>query len=157
MASALLLVIKWSGNEYQIESGDVAETDSIKDLKSVIHKKTGVKPEHQKLLGLKLKSGKAAGDDSLVGDLNVKPNTKIMMMGSKSEEIDEVSKTPEGLPDVVNDLDIPDDEDEPLENRDEYLAKIDRRVKEIKIEVLNPPRIGKKCLVLDIDYTLFGE
>jgi len=40
---------------------------------------------------------------------------------------------------------------------DIYLAKIDRRIKEYNIEELNPPREGKHCLVLDIDYTLFGE
>ena len=41
--------------------------------------------------------------------------------------------------------------------RDEYLAKIARRVKEYKINVLNEPRPGKKLLVLDVDYTLFGK
>ncbi len=41
--------------------------------------------------------------------------------------------------------------------REEYLAKIERRVKEYKIEILSEPRPGKKLLVLDIDYTLFGE
>lgn len=40
--------------------------------------------------------------------------------------------------------------------REEYLAKIERRIKEYKISVLNEPREGKKLLVLDIDYTLFG-
>lgn len=40
--------------------------------------------------------------------------------------------------------------------REEYLAKIERRIKEYKINVLNEPREGKKLLVLDIDYTLFG-
>lgn len=41
--------------------------------------------------------------------------------------------------------------------REENLLKISRRVKEYKVEVLNPPREGKKLLVLDVDYTLFGE
>lgn len=43
-----------------------------------------------------------------------------------------------------------------LSIREEYLAKIERRIKEYKINVLNEPREGKKLLVLDIDYTLFG-
>lgn len=38
-----------------------------------------------------------------------------------------------------------------------YLAKIARRVKEYKIEIINPPRENKKLLVLDIDYTLFDH
>lgn len=41
--------------------------------------------------------------------------------------------------------------------REENLLKISRRVKEYKVEILNPPREGKKLLVLDVDYTLFGE
>ena len=31
------------------------------------------------------------------------------------------------------------------------------RVKDLKIDMLNEPREGKKLLVLDIDYTLFGK
>lgn len=41
--------------------------------------------------------------------------------------------------------------------REENLAKIARRVKDYKVEELNPPRDGKRLLVLDVDYTLFGE
>lgn len=40
--------------------------------------------------------------------------------------------------------------------REEYFVKIERRIKEYKINVLNELREGKKFLVLDIDYTLFG-
>lgn len=41
--------------------------------------------------------------------------------------------------------------------REENLAKIARRVKDYKVEELNPPREGKRLLVLDVDYTLFGK
>ena len=41
--------------------------------------------------------------------------------------------------------------------REEYLNKIEKRVKDYKIDMLNEPREGKKLLVLDIDYTLFGR
>lgn len=33
--------------------------------------------------------------------------------------------------------------------------KLRRRVSSVEVKILNPPRDGKKCLVLDIDYTLF--
>ena len=33
--------------------------------------------------------------------------------------------------------------------------KLRRRVASVEVKVLNAPRTGKKCLVLDIDYTLF--
>lgn len=42
-------------------------------------------------------------------------------------------------------------------SREENLAKIARRVKDYKVEEQNPPREGKRLLVLDVDYTLFGE
>ena len=33
--------------------------------------------------------------------------------------------------------------------------KLQRRIAMAQIKVLQPPRAGKKCLVLDIDYTIF--
>lgn len=49
------IVIKWSGNEYAIE--DWQEEETISDLKEKLYQKTGVKPERQKLMGLKVKNG----------------------------------------------------------------------------------------------------
>jgi hypothetical protein len=40
--------------------------------------------------------------------------------------------------------------------REEYLTKVERRVKDYQMTLLNPFRENKKLLVLDIDYTLFG-
>ena len=40
--------------------------------------------------------------------------------------------------------------------RDENLAKINKRISDYKVAVHNPPRAGKKLLVLDVDYTIFG-
>jgi ubiquitin-like domain-containing CTD phosphatase 1 len=156
--STTSFVIKWSGSEYPVEvsSSENGSPATVIDLKKAVHAKTGVRPDRQKLLGLKV-NGKAAMDDTRVCDLSIKPGSKIMMMGSKEEDIAEVSKEPENLPEVVNDLDIPDDVVIPLSKRDEYLAKIEKRVKEVKIEIMNPPRPGKKLLVLDIDYTLFDH
>jgi len=41
--------------------------------------------------------------------------------------------------------------------REEYLAKIEKRIKSYDFQILNEPRPDKLLLVLDIDYTLFGE
>lgn len=40
--------------------------------------------------------------------------------------------------------------------REENLAKINKRVSDYKVDIRNPPRSGKKLLVLDVDYTIFG-
>lgn len=48
------LAIKWSGNEYEIEIGP---NETVADLKASIYSKTRVKPERQKLMGLKGQKG----------------------------------------------------------------------------------------------------
>ena len=47
------LTIKWSGQEYLIES--LEDNETVADLKKAIQAKTGVLPGRMKLLGLKYK------------------------------------------------------------------------------------------------------
>ncbi|XP_043090551.1 ubiquitin-like domain-containing CTD phosphatase 1 isoform X1 [Puntigrus tetrazona] len=143
------VIIKWGGQEYSIST--LSEEDTVLDLKQSIKSLTGVLPERQKLLGLKVKD-----DDVKLGDLKLKPKTKIMMMGTREESLEDVLAPPPENDDVVNDFDIEEEVTE-VENREENLAKIARRVKDYKVEELNPPRPGKRLLVLDIDYTLFDH
>lgn len=51
-AKVVPINLKWNGKDFNIE---LTENDTIFDLKKEIEKQTGVKPEHQKLLNLKLK------------------------------------------------------------------------------------------------------
>lgn len=146
------VVIKWSGQEFRLS---LEKDATVGDLKKATQDATGVLPGRQKLLGLKFK-GKPPGDDVALSEMKLKPSTKIMMMGTREEELDKVKEVPKDLPEVVNDFDI-EEEEIAIENREEYLAKIERRIKEYKINVLNEPREGKKLLVLDIDYTLFDH
>lgn len=154
MDSSIKIVVKWSGKEYEIDS--LSSTDTVATLKETIRKRTGVLPERQKLLNLKHK-GKIPENDVHLSALNIKPGFKIMMMGSLEEEIEAVSLPPEDLPDVVNDFDIPEEEEVDVCNREVYLSKITKRISDYKIVERNPPREGKKLLVLDIDYTLFDH
>ncbi|XP_063237171.1 ubiquitin-like domain-containing CTD phosphatase 1 [Bacillus rossius redtenbacheri] len=153
MENAVEVVVKWSGKEYKISN--LSESDSVYSLKKLIHKETGVRPERQKLLNLKLK-GKPPDDDCLLSALKLKQGFKIMMMGSLEEDIADASSPPDDIPEVINDLDI-EEEEIAIESKDVYLAKIDRRIRDYKINMLNEPREGKKLLVLDIDYTLFDH
>lgn len=154
-ADKLDIVIKWSGKEYPIS--DLAMSLSVKELKDVIFEKTNVKPERQKLLGLKIK-GKPAPDDAKLSVLTIKSGAKIMMMGTQEEQLAEVIAPPSDVTEnnVVDDFDIG-EEEIAIEKREEYLTKIQKRVDTYKIEEINPPREGKKLLVLDIDYTLFDH
>ncbi|XP_060792494.1 ubiquitin-like domain-containing CTD phosphatase 1 [Neoarius graeffei] len=151
---SLSVIIKWGGQEYSINA--LSEDDTILDLKQSIKSLTGVLPERQKLLGLKIR-GKQADDDTKLGLLKLKPNSKIMMMGSREESLEDIlAPPPPESDDVINDFDIEEEVIE-VENREENLAKIARRIKEYKVEELNPPREGKRLLVLDVDYTLFDH
>jgi len=83
--------------------------------------------------------------------------SKIMMIGTREQELAQVIEPPTDLPEVVNDLDIGDEEEIEISNRAEYLAKVEKRVKTYEFKVLNKPRDGTKLLVLDVDYTLFDH
>lgn len=152
MENSIKIIVKWSGKEYEIE---LPENNTVSDLKNAIHKQTEVRPDRQKLLNLKLK-GKTPDDECRLSQLKLKENFKLMMMGSLEEHIAEVNVAPQNLPEVVNDLDI-EDEEVAIENQEVYLAKIQKRIKEYDVKILNDPRPGKKLLVLDIDYTLFDH
>ncbi|KAG5888578.1 hypothetical protein JTB14_029875 [Gonioctena quinquepunctata] len=152
MEGELKIVLKWNGKEFNLES---SEEDSVSDLKKEIEKQTGVRPERQKLLNLKHK-GKVPDDECKLGQLKLKSNFKLMMMGSLEEDIADAKTAPTNLPDVVNDLDIEEDE-VAIENQEVYLSKVEKRINDYKINILNELRPDKKLLVLDIDYTLFDH
>ncbi|KAJ9524545.1 hypothetical protein QJQ45_024127 [Haematococcus lacustris] len=56
-----------------------------------------------------------------------------------------------------DDFDLTEEQQGSLEVKDqpEVQEKLARRLRSVEVKILNPPRPGKKCLVLDIDYTLF--
>jgi hypothetical protein len=72
------LTIKWSTTEVAV---DLSEGETVGSLKRKIEEKTRVQPKRQKLIGLKAKGGKLAGDHALISDLILKPGQKVMMMG----------------------------------------------------------------------------
>merc|ERR1719312_728206 len=77
-------------------------------------------------------------------------------MGSLEETIKDTQTKPEDIPEVLNDFDI-EEEEIAIENREDYLQKIEKRVRDYEVKEVNPRREGKKLLVLDIDYTLFDH
>ena len=75
---AASLAIKWNGQQYDI---DTTEIDTVGGLKRVIEAQTAVQPKRQKLLGLKVKGGKAVTDDTAFAELVLKPGQKVTVMG----------------------------------------------------------------------------
>lgn len=148
------LSLKWSGQEFRFEG--LPDSTSISELKQLAYQKTGVRPERQKLLGIKATPKSDQLEKSTLRDLKVKNGAKIMLMGSKEDEIAAANTIPDDLPDVVDDFGKKPD-DIAVQEREEFQKKVQRRVKDYQIKVLNEPRKGKKLLVLDIDYTLFDH
>jgi len=129
---------------------------TVLELKRGIAAETQVQPKRQKLLNLK--QGKAmAGDEVALADLKLKPNFKVMMMGSPEEAIQEAAHAAETAPTVNDDFDIGVDEPIDIKDKGENIAKMEKRIEKQQLKILNPPRPGKKLLVLDIDYTLFDH
>ncbi|MEW5297889.1 MAG: hypothetical protein WDW38_007082 [Sanguina aurantia] len=148
------ICIKWNGREMQFA---MDATDTVSTLKHRVQGETNVSAKRAKLLGLKLRDGKPASDESCVADLVIKPGAKIMMMGTPDAEIEQAAKDAASAPEVQDDFDISEEAVAELDISDkpEVQAKLQRRIQSVEVKILNAPRLNKKCLVLDIDYTLF--
>ncbi len=123
-------------------------------MKRCIEAETNVQPKRQKLLNVK-QGPKPAADDAALASLKM-PKV-VMCMGSTEASINEVVVAAEQAPEVVDDFDVGVDEKIDVRDKEENVEKLRRRIEKYKVEPLNPPRDGKKLLVLDIDYTLFDH
>ncbi|XP_076759108.1 ubiquitin-like domain-containing C-terminal domain phosphatase 1 [Xylocopa sonorina] len=145
------IIIVWGRKK--IEIPDVNLGDTVRGLKERIHKETDILPERQKLLNLRTKD-KASQDEEILRNLGMKPGFKLMLMGSREEDIAMACHAPKDLPDVINDFKT---EEEEIENVKLCLFQIQCRIDYYRFVELNPFREGKKLLVLDIDYTIFDH
>ncbi|KAK3275812.1 hypothetical protein CYMTET_16074, partial [Cymbomonas tetramitiformis] len=145
--------VKWSGKEFKVL---VPPEATVLDLKKRIAEDTNVQPKRQKLLNLK-HQGKMAGDDTLMADLKLKATFKVMLMGTPEEAIQQLATAAADAPEILDDFDIGVDDPVDIFLREENLQKLAKRVEKREMVTLNPPREGKKLLVLDIDYTLFDH
>jgi len=133
-------------------------------------------PNHANGQGTPSASGAASPftgsvDDSiLIDQLQLKAEQKIMMVGSIEDDIQKVEQfrvmSDEMTLNVVNDLDIDYSVSSmggtaeggravAVTHVEAARKKLERRIAEIEIRIINPLRDGKKLLVLDLDYTLF--
>lgn len=151
MSNSIPVILKWGAKEFTV---DVDTEKSVGDFKRKIKDLTNVEPKRQKLLGLKYAGKPLQDDEVLVKDLQLKQNQKIMLMGTVEEKhLDDV---PPPSDDVIDDFDTGLEEVDVKEHQDN-LRKIQNRIDKLQINILNPPRPGKKLLVLDVDYTLMDH
>mmetsp|Transcript_34379 Transcript_34379/g.61978 ORF Transcript_34379/g.61978 Transcript_34379/m.61978 type:complete len:370 (-) Transcript_34379:798-1907(-) len=162
-AKAYEVIFKWSGKEFIVTAN---ASDSVFHLKERLAVLTNVLPQRQKIIGLKTRAGGMAIDSTSVSDLALKPGCKIMMMGTPEVVIQATNVAPPvpdataPLPELANTFDIDERAEEEevnveLKDAPEIKARLASRLASVKVKVLSPPREGKKCLVMDIDYTLF--
>lgn len=147
------LAFAWSGKNFTL---DIAESDRVFDLKVALRELTTVPEERQKILGLV--KGKLPPDQERIGDLNLVNGKKFTLVGTpQGHEIKDPNELL-NLPDVVNDLDV-DLAIDPAAaaayvNDQRNLRKIREHTAKLQLNIINPPRPGKRLLVLDIDYTI---
>mmetsp|Transcript_51363 Transcript_51363/g.128893 ORF Transcript_51363/g.128893 Transcript_51363/m.128893 type:complete len:323 (-) Transcript_51363:96-1064(-) len=149
-SSALSFLVRWSGKEYNIV---ISEECTFDDLKRELYLRTNVLPLRQKLMGFKRKAvaADAVSDSTQLCHLSF--GQKIMMVGTPE---DDIVPDDDGSADVVYDFDLDDTlSDVALDKTN--LIKIEHRVLSVDLKLMQPPREGKACLVLDVDYTLFDH
>lgn len=157
--TSITITVKHSGNEYKIDN--LLYDHTIDYVKELIEELTNVRTIRQKLFGLKSKeAGKILSGDTTLEETDIKDGMKIMMMGTQEKDINEVEKTLQSdAPQFDDDFDYQEDgESDAMIARDPVnKKKIETRIKQYRINMLNQPRPNKKLLVLDIDYTLFDN
>ncbi|EJD02204.1 HAD IIID h [Fomitiporia mediterranea MF3/22] len=149
------LKFTWSGKSFDL---NIADTDRVYDLKSLLFSMTNVPPDRQKILGLV--KGKLPPEEETIANLKLSSGKKFSLVGTPmGDELKDPSQLEE-LPDVFNDLDV-DFSENPQASR-AYIAdrRNQRKIKEAtrmlrdNLTLMHPLREGKKLLVLDIDYTI---
>jgi len=150
------LKVKWGNVLIPIE---INEGSTISELKMRLWSLTEVLPARQKLIGLSKKSASSLNDDTLLKSLGMKQEQKIMLVGSLESDIQSVMNisASELASDVFDDLDVDYSDSKALQEtlHKANLKKLERRIEQIDIRIMNPFRNGKRLLVLDLDYTLF--
>ncbi|BGP21677.1 hypothetical protein JCM10295v2_000552 [Rhodotorula toruloides] len=147
------LVLNFRGNKQEVK---VVESDTVGDLKQLLWSLTSVPPERQKLVGLT--KGKLPGDEEAVVKLGLGAGAT---MGNLKEFM--MIGTPEG--EEAKAIGPSEREDGDMDYSTEaskikaYMAvqsvrnrrKLKEAAEKLEINLIAPPRPGKKLLVLDLD------
>ncbi|WAR54809.1 hypothetical protein PtB15_4B427 [Puccinia triticina] len=154
-SQALELTFSWRDSSFNVALDGMV---TIKDLKVVIYSVTAVPPERQKILGLVV--GQIPADDVLLSTLQfkIKKGVHFKLLGTPEDEAlsnirpqDSSSST----------LDLLDSQSIRKARQSQdcvlYMARVRQKLDELSNHLFNPPRPGKKLLVLDLDYTLMDS
>ncbi len=155
----VMLNVKWQKRIFSIELG---RTETVGDLRARLFSLTDVLVEHQKLIGLPSVPMRVGTNSETrqLGSLKLKPEHSVLLVGTPSEEIAALEAHANAALDrfdVFDDLE--DDLSSNLGDRVVDMAsarrRLERRIATTNIHEINPPREGKRLLMLDIDFTVF--
>lgn len=158
MSKSINIQIKWRGLLIRFDNVDTTDA-TIGQLKLAIEEKTGIAPCDQKLIGLGVKLTNTTAEDGNVKLCDAKYKEKngivgVTLMGTPQLElIEQRAKELDALGVqnklVFNDLDL-----DNISPATRAWRKLQEFSTNVDIQFLNPPRPGKKLLILDLDHTL---
>eukprot|EP01006_Ploeotia_vitrea_P034854 TRINITY_DN65807_c5_g1_i1.p1 TRINITY_DN65807_c5_g1~~TRINITY_DN65807_c5_g1_i1.p1 ORF type:complete len:384 (-),score=49.09 TRINITY_DN65807_c5_g1_i1:168-1319(-) len=143
------LICKYGGQCFPIP---YTARSTVLDVKTQIKAFTNVLPDRQKIVGLT--KGKLAPDDTQLCKLGLKKDQRFMMIGTPEDQIPqkiimpEFSEDDEGYQEDA-------ENDRAIAVHAQNIAKVQTKILKTEVILINPPRKGKRLLVLDIDYTIF--
>jgi len=157
MSNLLVLQVKWRGLVIRFDNVD-PDVATVGAIKAALEEKTGIAPMDQKLIGLGVKLTKATTEDENIKlrDISLKAKNNLVpitLMGTPQVElIEQQAKEFEQLTlqnKVFNDLDFGN-----LSPATREWKKLHDFSSKVEIQFVNPPRPGRKLLILDLDHTL---
>ncbi|KAI9609207.1 hypothetical protein KEM48_002913 [Puccinia striiformis f. sp. tritici PST-130] len=180
-SEALELTFSWRDSNLNVALDGMV---TIKDLKVVIYSVTAVPPERQKILGLVL--GQIPADDVLLSTLQfkIKKGVHFKLLGTPEDESLSNTRPQDSSSSSSSTLDQLDSHSlrKARQSQDSVLymsrvrAKLEELSNHLELNIMvralplvqspktsqtqsftNPPRPGKKLLVLDLDYTLMDS
>ncbi|XP_015115494.1 uncharacterized protein LOC107040050 [Diachasma alloeum] len=164
------ITIKWGPQTHEIQ--DLYDYMTVRDLKQKIYVKIGIRPHRQKLLNLC--KGKLPVDNQRLGELKLRPGFKLIVMGSREEDImnpiyslNSSPKVLETCPQVSQKSSpsrtpifeynaVPPDRKElrgignPVDY-EIYLTKVQQKIRNGKVRQLRPMDTNKKLLVIGLN------
>ena len=147
--NSVIVTVKWRDNNY---SFSLHLTSPLSELRMLIEGLTNVPSKNQKLIGLTKKIGLKLDDSASIESHQpiVKNNIiKITLIGTPDAELANFQqKTVETVEAVFNDFSHG---YSPATKEWQQLQEFSQKT---FINFINPPRAGKKLLVLDLDHTL---
>ena len=134
--------------------------ETFYDFQVAVYSLTDVPPENQKLFSKHLRfNGKPCEASFELSKLGLPRSVRVKLFGKTEEQLEAVRKAHEaamqGAREIVDDFDwdyVPDTHT--LWSEKDAHKSLRKMIRKTTIDVIHPPRLGKKLLVLDLDHTL---